>query len=177
MQIGGLKLIPKPLNYSRASGQWTKIAAGLDIWTIEPIWEHRGEVGTVALNTITCPNCHNESEERVKVLKWDSRWTNIKCLSCHSVCHAHTWMCRCGNPWRKCERHLLHAKWDICNKRDTTNVKRKGPIDGVDKPFPTIRKLEHGLSIKMLPTSICLPAGTKLARKFPHLVRDDDGAS
>ena len=130
------------------------------------------------LRAIHCPTC--QSQRCTKDLKLQSRsqFSNLLCQKCEQVNKANMWACECGHRWRKCEVH--EVRWCEPPAPRHARHKRKKPCDekGGDWPLPKFRKETnacneaHSFEVQARPEiRIALPPNSKLAGRFPHLVK------
>ena len=165
-----LMLLQKPLSYKGASMTWHKRTAQKDDWVAKPKSEWGGDGQTWPLRTIICPECTYEHNVDSLDLKVKVALCNLTCKQCREVTSTRRWACACGALWYKCGIHRHRGA-----QPKTQGVKRKGCCnEGVTKPMPKGRRCESNVPCASSSTpanTVRLPAGSKLAARFPHLVK------
>ena len=128
------------------------------------------------LEKLFCPNCqHHRSTQKLKMHSM-SQASNLLCESCGQVTFAYKWSCCCGLKWQKCEVHEFQIR-----EAAPPRLKRKANVDpwGGDQPMPKLRRQTRATRTKCAasptaaePIRVALPPGSKLASRFPHLVKN-----
>ena len=147
---------------------WTKHAAP-HVKDLEP---------EEVLKKLICPECGAKNDASRFKLKQRSNISNLKCTTCMKVNSSKCWSCTCGVRWLKCRTHVKRCVED--GDKSSKSMTRKIDERGIDQPFPKRRK--GGEQIVLDRTQrppghgqVVLNPGTKLAIKFPHLVRREAG--
>ena len=118
-------------------------------------------------------------------------FSNLQCKACGQKTISSLWRCRCQKLWMKCDIHVHDKGCTSMNSKYASPKIRKGSKEdyrGKDAPLPVRRVRKARVSIaetssRVSPTfftqteidtavrGIRLERGSKLAAKFPHLVK------
>ena len=119
------------------------------------------------------PKVDQKSPKKQKSNIW-----NLKCTTCMKVNSSKCWSCTCGVRWLKCRMHVKRCaeEGDKSSKSPTRRIDERG----IDQPFPKRRRGGEQIVLDRTQRApgrgqIVLNPGTKLAMKFPHLVRKEAG--
>ena len=133
--------------------------------------------------SLCCPTCSFQRKACGFSLYRNACFSNVICNRCKVVHSSRKWLCECGVAWTKCDKHI-----PITRKRKAQFTDRRVALRrkfGTDKPFPVSRKRDV-ISVSQRTASneavssnahaepckrMCLRPGTKLAQRFPHLVK------
>ena len=120
-----------------------------------------------------CPKCSESHVAKKFRLKNVTAQSNLRCTLCGEIECAKTWRCECEVPWIKCHRHIMNT--DGLHKTRTGTRKRKASQVGLDNPLPARRsqpmwtaQIDVAMEARR---TVGLTPGSKLAIRFPHLVK------
>ena len=168
-----LRLLGKPLTYRGSTATWKRRMGKHDDWTKEPAYQLQCP-GKVLLKDLACPACMKLNPINGLKMHKNSAFSNLKCKACGDTTSSKNWACPCGLLWYKCSKHVREVTKATGSSR-TMKRTRIHTEWGVDKPLPKARKVvdfSAVVPITQLPRQhIELPPDSKLARKFPHLVK------
>ena len=163
----------KPLSYRGAAAGWKALFGRHEDWTAQPAYKLR-KVDEVPIKQLMCPSCASTVVTTNMKLKRGAHFSNLTCQKCLEVTSSKTWHCMCGQKWIKCHLHAWKAVTST-GSATTRRGKRLVSERGIDAPLPTSRKTvsyTDCIAIDQAPRQyIALPPGSKLAMKFPHLVK------
>ena len=146
----------------------------------EEVWSN---MHVTKLRYMNCPGCSNRIEvNKLKLVK-GAQFSNITCNACNQMSNSRCWKCDCNQLWHKC---CVHVKGYDENKQvePKTNIfrRKKFAFKGIDKPLPCLRMRcneKHAVELGRCKRDyfrISLPPGSRLALRFPHLVKKcEDG--
>ena len=147
------------------------------------------------LTSILCPKCGAGQDPKGMRLITPAGFSNVKCSLCKGISPSSIWKCRCRIPWIKCPRHEHVPSQSAAKPNGRIRRSRTGKSfdkRGRDVPLPIKRisksKCEHpalhvqhnrtysqcylnDAEIKAAVSKIRLEPGSRLAAKFPHLVK------
>ena len=135
------------------------------------------------LASIACPNCGAGQDPKGMRLITSVGFSNVMCKACKGISLSSIWKCRCRVPWIKCPRHEHVPNQSAAKPNGRIQRSRTGKSfdkRGRDVPVPIKRtsksKYEHPvLHVQHNRTSavprIRLEPGSRLAAKFPHVVK------
>ena len=167
---GNLKLIRKPLTFRGTARHWHRDMAKHANWTIDDINLIKHEVEQKPLKSITCPKCLETTSSKNMKLKVNLNFSNLKCPRCKATNSSRKWLCGCGILWYKCDVHHRITNSHECKSKPSR--KRKCTERGLDIPLPKFRKhSQQAFSETYERREWGPPPGSKLAAKFPHLVK------
>ena len=174
-QKGKLTLRSKPLAYRGAAASWKQHVAKHANWTAQPATPIE-EVEEQIIWRVLCPVCSAPHVTAGRQAQQRSRFSNFKCAKCGCTKSAKLWSCPCGRFWQKCQLHVMAPTERRPKGRLSTRRGRLACDErGVDLPLPKRRKFRDadGDFFATRPPGRCiaLVPGSKLAAKFPHLVR------
>ena len=149
----------------------------------------------MTLASITGPKCGDGQDPKGMRLITSAGFSNVRCSHCEEVSSSSIWKCRCRIPWIKCPRHEHVPNQSAAKPNGRIHRSRTGKCfdkRGRDVPVPIKRisksKFEHpalhvqhnrmssqcyfnDVEIKSAVSKIRLEPGSRLAAKFPHLVK------
>ena len=154
--------------------------------------KERVKLRTKAVEWLTCLHCMSPKQVNNSDYVWDSlKFTILKCKPCGTYSSSRLWRCSCGTIAHKCPLHFQSGRqqgvfknWHLMARRVLKNKRRRAPLHGLDEPLPkkmrgleevTLCRTRHILEGASEDTNVrpkkILRAGTRLAEKFPHLVK------
>ena len=145
-----------------------------DDWTCEPT-HPISKTLEIPMQTLCCPMCHADFPIKTLKIKQGTHFSNLRCKVCAEMHASKMWKCECEVPWIKCRTHILERK-EL--KRPMVHKSRRHSSHefGHDQPSPKRTAIDIGNRPMHLPCEpgrpIRLEPGSKLAAKFPHLVKD-----
>ena len=173
-QKGNMTTKPKSFSYKRVYQHVDQKEFPKDDWTGKPMHPISMTMEE-PLTTLCCPTCHADFPIAKLNVKQGSHFSNLKCKICAEVQTSRLWTCECEMPWIKCRRHVLMK--DRAKRTFTPRIVRHLSRDhGHDQPLPKRAAIDVGNSPIHLQSEpgrpIRLTPGSKLAVRFPHLVKD-----
>ena len=145
------------------------------------------------LTSIICPKCGNGQNPKGMKLITSAGFSNVRCSQCKEVSQSSIWNCRCRIPWIKCPRHEHKVTTNAAKPNGRIQRNRTGKSfdkRGRDVPVPikrickskcerkhvqhnstSPRNLFTDFEVKSAVSKIRLEPGSRLAAKFPHLVK------
>jgi hypothetical protein len=188
---GTLKLFPKPFAYKGTSHSWLrnlKRPEDADDWTTEPALPDGPLQKRKPLKVIICPEpqCGHMQSTKSRKLQVKVGFCQLTCQGCRSITSTKHWKCLRGHQWHKCAVHvqtkllLSVPGFPVVHSAPRRKGKRFCTDRGLEQPKPKSKKFaEHNdpnciaIINTVAPTSQThfLEPGTKLATKFPHLVK------
>ena len=167
---GSLALIRKPLTFRGTAKHWHKDMAKHANWTIDDINGTTHEVEQKSLRNVICPQCLKPTSSRDMKLKVNSNFSNLKCPKCKETNSSRKWLCECVLLWYKCAVHCRFTNSHECKPKRRRKVKCSER--GLDIPLPKFRKQSHQAFFEPIERREWgPPPGSKLAVRFPHLVK------
>ena len=185
---GILKLTPKPFAFKGTSHAWMrnlKKPSGINDWTKEPALPDGPLPIQKQLKTIACPECGRSQSTKSHKLQVKVGFCQMTCQNkeCRNVSSTKHWKCPCGMRWHKCEMHVQQNLFlqslgiQTVQAVPKRGVKRFCTVRGIEQPKPQSRKFFNFSLTAILNSAVPiqqeanLVPGSKLAAKFPHLVK------
>ena len=176
---GTLCLLPKPMAYKGSAEAWCQRIASHDNLIAEPRIPDTKPAEKVRLLKSHCPECDAEVDSKRMKLKVKAGFCSITCKQCRVIRLSSKWRCSCGKLWIKCGVHVQAKLMEKSIKRNGAFSKgrgRKRGREGIDAPFPKRTRNEFipdAIAIEgaIVKRQCSLQEGTKLALRFPHLVK------
>ena len=177
-QDDNLKLHKKPLTYRGSAAEWKRVTAKGEDWTKHAAPHVKDLEPEETLKKLICPECGAKNDAARFKLKQKSNLSNLKCTTCMKVNSSKYWSCTCGIRWLKCRMHVKRSAEE--GGMSSKSTKRKIDDKGIEQPFPKRRGGEEQIVLDRTQRppghgQVVLNPGTKLAMKFPHLVRREAG--
>ena len=142
----------------------------------EPAWSN---MHAIRLRHMSCPKCSKIIEVKKLKLVKGAQFSNLKCQACDEITNSKFWRCDCNQLWHKCCIHVKGCD-EYVQKPKSKQIRKTNLVNkGIDKPLPHMRcfdgnAFEAGSSARDY-YSINLPPGSRLAQRFPHLVKQVEG--
>ena len=135
----------------------------------------------IKLRHMSCPGCSNRVEvTKLKLFK-GAQFSNLTYHACKEISNTRSWRCDCKQLWHKCSIHVKGSEDHVPQPSITQRRRTKFVKKGVDKPLPKLRCIEGNVidvgSSRRDDYRISLPQGSRLALRFPHLVKRVGGQS
>ena len=163
----------KKFSYKRNLSQDDLKVTAKDDWTRAPT-HPVSKVHNEPLSNVCCPLCNADFQIRNLSIKRGTHYANLKRKTCDGVRSSRFWRCDCDIPWIKCCTHALVPRTP---KRPLDKRPRKSSLreSALDQPLP--KRFAYDIGDIPVPCSnepvrpIGLNPGSKLALRFPHLVK------